>query len=114
LQDSDVLVLPSLLECGGAVVLEAMSMELPVIATNWGGPRDYLDTSCGILVEPESPKAFIDALAAAMIQLANHPEVRQTMGKAGRQQILEHFNWDAKVNRILEIYQEAIEVFHRV
>jgi glycosyltransferase involved in cell wall biosynthesis len=108
LQDADALVLPSLLECGGAVVLEAMSMELPVIATNWGGPKDYLDASCGILVEPDSRKAFIDGLADAMIQLATKPEVRHSMGKAGRQRILDQFNWDTKVNRILEIYQEAI------
>jgi glycosyltransferase involved in cell wall biosynthesis len=108
LQDADVLVLPSLLECGGAVVLEAMSMELPVIATNWGGPRDYLDDSCGILVEPESRRAFIDGLAAAMSQLAANSELRHNMGRAGRQRILEQFNWDTKVNRILEIYQEAI------
>ncbi len=39
----DVLVLPSVHECGGAVVLEAMAAGLSVIATNWGGPADYID-----------------------------------------------------------------------
>ncbi|HEV7576900.1 MAG TPA: glycosyltransferase, partial [Caldimonas sp.] len=42
LSAADCLVLPSLLECGGAVVLEAMSLAKPVIATAWGGPLDYL------------------------------------------------------------------------
>jgi glycosyltransferase involved in cell wall biosynthesis len=40
LETVDTLVLPSLYECGGAVVLEAMAKSLPVIATRWGGPAD--------------------------------------------------------------------------
>ena len=70
LRDADALVLPSLLECGGAVVLEAMSMAKPVIATAWGGPLDYHDASCGVLVIPESREAIIDGFAAAMVALA--------------------------------------------
>ena len=109
LELADVLVLPSLLECGGAVVLEAMAVGIPVIATNWGGPADYLDESCGILVEPASRDSFIDDLAAAMLKLAAHPELRQAMGKAARQKVLDHFDWEVKVDKMLEIYQEAIE-----
>jgi glycosyltransferase involved in cell wall biosynthesis len=64
---SDALVLPSMYECGGSVVLEAMAMEVPVIATAWGGPADYLDPSCGILVEPYSKESFVDDLSLALI-----------------------------------------------
>ena len=108
LQLADVLVLPSLLECGGAVVLEAMTMELPVIVTNWGGPADYANESCGILVEPKSKDLFVDSLASAMLKLANSPELRHAMGRAGRESVLECFDWEKKIDRILEIYQEAI------
>ena len=59
LQQADVLVLPSLFECGGAVVLEAMAVGIPVIATAWGGPTDYLDKSCEILVKPQSRESLI-------------------------------------------------------
>ncbi len=38
LSQSDVLLFPSLFDCGGAVVLEAMSLGLTVVALNWGGP----------------------------------------------------------------------------
>jgi glycosyltransferase involved in cell wall biosynthesis len=109
LQESDVLVLPSLYECGGAVVLEAMALSLPVIATNWGGPADYLDDSCGILVNPDSREGLIDGLATAMFDLANFPELRQSMGKAGAKRVVNFFDWDKKGEKILEIYQDSIE-----
>lgn len=107
LEQSDVLVLPSLLECGGAVVLEAMAMEVPVIATNWGGPTDYLDTSCGILVEPSSREIFIENLAAAMIQLARSPQEREAMGRAGREKVMQCFDWETKVDRMIEVYRQV-------
>ena len=109
LQESDVLVLPSLYECGGAVVLEAMALSLPVIATNWGGPADYLDDSCGILVNPDSREGLIDGLATAMFDLANSPELRQSMGKAGAEKVVNFFDWDRKGEKILEIYQDSID-----
>ncbi|MEB3120797.1 MAG: glycosyltransferase family 4 protein [Snowella sp.] len=109
LGESDVLVLPSLYECGGAVVLEAMALSLPVIATNWGGPADYLDDSCGILVNPDSREGLIDGLATAMFDLANSPELRQSMGKAGAKRVVNFFDWDKKGEKILEIYQDSIE-----
>lgn len=109
----DALVLPSLAECGGAVVLEAMAMEVAVIATSWGGPADYLDASCGILVEPASREAFIDGLARALIRLANSPAERIAMGKAGRRKVLAEFDWEAKADRILEIYDSVTRLRER-
>lgn len=108
LQSADVLVLPSLYECGGAVVLEAMTMGIPVIATDWGGPQDYLNSSCGILVKPNTPEQFVRDLAAAMTKLAKSPQLRQKMGQAGYQRIVEQFDWEIKIDTMLEIYQEAI------
>jgi glycosyltransferase involved in cell wall biosynthesis len=101
------MVLPSLLECGGAVVLEAMAMGLPVIATNWGGPADYLDSTCGFLIDPTSKEAFVNGLTDAMIKLSLSPELRLSMGRAGLERVQKYFDWDRKVDRILEIYQET-------
>ena len=44
-----------------------------------------------------------------MVKMAKSPELRQAMGKAGRQRILDYFDWEVKVDTILEIYQEAID-----
>jgi glycosyltransferase involved in cell wall biosynthesis len=105
---ADCLVLPSLLECGGAVVLEAMSMAKPVITTAWGGPLDYLDPSCGILVEPQSREAVIEGFAAAMAALTESPGLRARMGRNAYAKVRREFDWESKVDRILEIYREAV------
>lgn len=108
LSSTDALVLPSLLECGGAVVLEAMASGLPVIATRWGGPMDYLDESCGILVEPSTRDEFINSLASAIATLAQDPTLRQSMGEAGKRKVREQFDWDVKVDKMIAIYNQAV------
>jgi glycosyltransferase involved in cell wall biosynthesis len=109
LSSSDVFVLPSLYECGGAVVLEAMASGLPVIATKWGGPVDYLDPTCGILVEPTSREDFVKGLTAAMLELATNPDRRRAMGEAGRRKAADEFDWQRKVDTILEIYKQTAQ-----
>ncbi len=109
LADADALVLPSLYECGGAVVLEAMAMGLPVIATRWGGPADYLDDETGILVEPRGEEPFVEELAAALVRLADNWELRHRLGSAARMRVQEHFDWERKIDHILDIYRDAQE-----
>lgn len=109
LRASDALILNSLRECGGAVVLEAMSMGRPVIAADWGGPADYIDPGCGILVPPVPRQDFPDRLAHAILDLANSPETRQTMGEAGIKKIQSQFDWQKKIDRVLGIYHEVLE-----
>lgn len=106
---ADCLVLPSLLECGGAVVLEAMALGKPVIATAWGGPVDYLDTSCGILLEPHGAESLRASMASAMVQTGGDAELRARLGAAGRKKVVQEFDWDVKVTRMLGLYAEAIE-----
>ena len=107
LHEQDVLVLPSLMECGGAVVLEAMAAGLPVIATAWGGPLDYLDDTCGVLVPPASREGLIAGFAEALVDLSVHPERREAMGHAGRHKVAMEFDWDAKVDAVTDIYRSV-------
>ena len=109
LAEADVLVLSSLLECGGAVVLEAMSLGKPVIATAWGGPLDYLDARCGVLVAPASRDAIVDGFEAAMVELAASPERRRLLGEQGLRKVESDFDWELKGSAILDVYRHALD-----
>lgn len=101
------LVLPSLRECGGAVVLEAFACGTPAIATDWGGPADYITAQSGILVPPAGRREFIAGLAEAMGRLAADPALARAMGAEGRRLVEAHYSWRAKAHAMLDIYREA-------
>ncbi|OLE38194.1 MAG: hypothetical protein AUI36_26305 [Cyanobacteria bacterium 13_1_40CM_2_61_4] len=110
LHAADVFVLPSLRECGGNALLEAMAVGLPCVATNWGGPGKYLDDTCGIRVDPTTRHGFIAGLTGAMLTLTNSREMRVSLGIGARRRLSEHyFTWESKVERMLEIYRGAIQ-----
>lgn len=108
LAEGDVLVMPSLLECGGAVVLEAMACALPVVAIAWGGPAEYVDATCGVLVEPTSHRAVVDGLGAGMRLLHDDAALRRRLGAAARERALRLYDWERKINRFLDIYAAAL------
>jgi glycosyltransferase involved in cell wall biosynthesis len=106
---ADVLVLPSVYECGGAVVLEAMAMGVPAIATAWGGPLDYLDDRCGFLIPPTSRGALVNGFTEAMLTLAQDPSLADSLGQTARERVEQHFDWRKKIEIMLGVYREAVE-----
>lgn len=105
----DVYVIPSIGDPGNISMMEAMATGMPVIATHWGGVGEIADSTCGILVEPSSRSKFINGLAEAMVRLADSPELRQQMGQASLRRVRSnYFDWDAKVDRIVEIFNETL------
>jgi glycosyltransferase involved in cell wall biosynthesis len=61
------------------------------------------------LVEPASKEGFVKGLTDARLKLTQSPELRPSMGCAGRERVREHFDWERKVDRILEIYQQTMD-----
>lgn len=108
LRQADALILNSIYECGGAVVLEAMSVGLPVIASDWGGPADYVDATCGLLISPVPRADFASRLAAAIVTLAKDPAVARQMGEAGRKRVAAEFDWEKKVDRVIDLYDSLV------
>jgi len=110
MRDADIFVLPSLRECGGVVMLEAMAVGLPVVAANWAGPAVHVTDETGIRVTTESHQAYVDGLADAIIKLAKSPELRQKMGEAGKQRVLVgDYDWQRKIDHLIQIFMETIE-----
>ena len=108
LKSSTVLALPSILECGGAVVLEAMAASKPVVAVAWGGPLDYVTKKTGILVEPRSREQLVQEFSSALLYILDHPEIAENMGRAGRKRVEEYFDWRKKAELIERIFLEII------
>ena len=108
LSKADVMVLPSVFDAGATVVLEAMASGKAVIAVKWGGPADILDASCGILIEPRDPASLVADLEQAIVSLANDRNRCASMGRAGRAKVLAEYTWPMKIERLVEIYREAI------
>ena len=103
----DVFLHPSLWDCGGAVVLEAMALGLPVVALNWGGAREYLADGCGLAVAPAERRQLIADLVKAVQELT--PEKRRSLGEAAQRKIAEKYTWPAKVRQIIEKYAAICE-----
>ncbi|MFM7471619.1 MAG: glycosyltransferase family 4 protein [Nodosilinea sp.] len=109
IQQCDVYLVPSIRECGGCATLEAMAMGLPVIAANWAGPGAYIDDKSGIRVDVPSREAFVQGLAEAMVKLATSATLREQLGQGSLQRVREnYFDWDSKVDRIVEIFHEVL------
>jgi len=100
----DVYVSPSLQESGGITVLEAMASARPVIVAAWGGHLASVDEAVGILVDVSSPAAMTQGLTDAMVRLAGDPGLRFRLGAAGRQRVESRYDWEALVDRTLQIY----------
>ena len=101
LRHSFVLCLPALEEPFGRVLIEAMSMEIPVVATNVGGiPEVVVDGETGYLVPPKE----VETLAASLLEILQSEKLRRSFGSAGRNRAMTVFNLDLHVQKIQNLY----------
>lgn len=101
----DIFVLPTHREGIGASILEASSMERPVIATNTGGcPEAVEDGKTGILIHMRSPEEITEAI----IRLFKNPSAARQMGITGREKIIKEFNEEIIFGRLKKEYQRLI------
>jgi glycosyltransferase involved in cell wall biosynthesis len=105
-QSHDVLVFPSEWdEPFAAVPLEAMSSGMAVVATTAGGtPEAVVDGETGLLV----PSADPDALARALLRLAQDGELRRRLGVTAARVARERFDLGAYVGRLEAYYRRRV------
>jgi glycosyltransferase involved in cell wall biosynthesis len=98
----NVLVLPSVAQEGlGDVMMEAMAMRVPVIATNIGGPLEVVqDGITGFLVPPSDPEALADKIELLM----NDPKLGERLGQAGPKRVMQRFSIGEMIRKIEALY----------
>lgn len=88
-------------------VRESLAMKRPVVSTDVGGNRELvIEGQTGLLVPPGE----VDALARAALRLLADPALRNAMGEAGRKKVEECCSLPARVDRIENLYYEALRV----
>ncbi len=100
---ADAFVFASRTETQGLVLLEAMALGVPVVATAIMGTRDILRPGRGALVAPEDETAF----AADVVSLLRDPDLRASLGAEGREYVRE-WSPQACAARLVEVYGEAV------
>jgi glycosyltransferase involved in cell wall biosynthesis len=104
----DVAVFPSHYEPFGIVVLEAMSMEKPVVvgAAGISGMREIViscgEDQCGFHIDPGNPTDIAWGITSAL----ENPEKKRWLGKNGRRRVLEEFTWDKIAEKTLRLYEQ--------
>ena len=108
---ANVFVLPAIVdhkgdtEGLGVVLIEAMELGLPVVASNVGGiPDVVVDGDSGILVPEKDP----EALANAFKRLASDRALVMSLLEGARKRIAECFTWNGIIKRQIEVYNKVI------
>ncbi len=101
----DVFVLPSLQEALPYVILEAAALEKPVVVSEVGGIRELVrNEETGLLVPPGDP----EALAAAVIRLAEDPALAASLGKKLRSALSQEYTLSRMVRQTEDLYQKKL------
>ena len=99
---ADVFLLPSSSESFGLVALEAMSAEVPVVASNLGGLPEVVEHGVtGFLHDPSS----VDGFVSSILRLLKSERLRRTMGRRGRRVAREKFDVNDMVDRYIKVYE---------
>lgn len=106
MQDFDVYVQPSLSESFGLAIVQAMSLGLPIVATNTGGiPEVVTAGKSGILVEPAKP----EALAGGILELLRDKPKAKEMGKLAIEEAKIKFNLKEMTEEVEDVYEKMAE-----
>ena len=104
LRASDVVVLPSVNESFGQVLIEGMACELPAIAVDRGGPAEIIDDGeTGWLVAPDD----VADLERAIVEAATDGPERRRRGALARLEVLNRYTWRAATRELSGVLEAA-------
>ncbi len=105
-QKATLLFLP-LIDCAANnAILEAMACGLPIISSNVGGIRDYVNTDYAVLCPPDDVKAH----ASAVLNMLEDDEFRSVAGKKSREFVVQRLDWSSIAGGLLA----SLDLPHRI
>jgi len=104
---ADVLVMPSLREATGSVLLEAMANGLPVVTINRFGGASILDESTGWLYDGTDRDSCVASLKDALTRCITQPEEVVRRGLNARREV-EKYTWDKRLGYYQVIYETVL------
>jgi glycosyltransferase involved in cell wall biosynthesis len=106
LNAADVVVLPSVHEQFGQVLIEGMACGLPVIAVNNHGPATIVDDEeTGLLVPPDDEEAMVEAL----VRIVSDDGERRRLGETAYERSRSRYSWPALAERVARVYAEVAD-----
>ncbi|MCX7993328.1 MAG: glycosyltransferase family 4 protein [Fimbriimonadales bacterium] len=97
---------PNHIEAQPNKLFEYMAAGLPVIASNFPHWQALIGSPpCGITVDPLNAHS----IAQAIEWMLTHPQDAEQMGRRGRLQVVERYNWEAESAKLLALYEQLIE-----
>ena len=105
LQQADAFLLASLSEGISNAALEAMACAVPVVTTGCGGMREAVSDGVEGFVVPVRDPA---AMAGALAKLAGDRELRERLGRAGRERVLREFTLARQMDDFLSLYRRLV------
>ena len=98
---ADVLLNCSLHDSGCMVVLEAMSMGVPVIAIDTGGPKVLMEHSSSIKIKPDNTNEMVNQIIEAIVRCKNDVSLRKKMSEDGIECVKHNLMYSGKYDYIL-------------
>lgn len=84
---------------------EYMAAGLPVIASDFPLWRKILeDGGCGLVADPDN----LDSIVRAMQWVLDHPGEAEEMGRRGREQVEQRYNWEAEAKTLIDFYRNRL------
>jgi glycosyltransferase involved in cell wall biosynthesis len=103
LRASDILVLPSVGEGFPLIAQEAMACGVPVILSDDPSYRDYVDSSCAMLVSPT-----VEGVRQGLSEMFASERNLRRAGRSARKLVEERFGWDNNVQKHLDLYASLV------
>lgn len=108
MRQSEIFAFPSIREQGGGVLTLAAMSGMACVVVDYGGPRYRIPTGCGVRVPLGTLSEIEQRFTQELENLVQNPEQVLQMGRAARDFTVQHYAWDVKAQKTLDIYNSVL------